>query len=146
MVVQVCLPPVLLRLVLMRGVHVVNLGVVVLVGVSGKQMSPVLATVQVVRYVEVLVAVHHGFVPMMTLLPLLHGMTFLGSLPTSTIGRYSTPAGRERAETRRLIATEWESRTRGRRALKQRWRAASARRSVQPGARLLPYSRAARIR
>jgi hypothetical protein len=51
-----------------RDVHVLQRGVVVLVGVGGQQVSPVLSPVQVVRDVIVLVPVRHGFVPMMPLL------------------------------------------------------------------------------
>lgn len=47
-----------------RDVDMLDCCVVVLVTVSGEQMSPVLTTVQVVRHVEVLVTVLDGLVLM----------------------------------------------------------------------------------
>ena len=49
-------------------VHMLQRGVVVLVGVGGQQVSPVLPPVQVVRHVIMLVAVLQGLVLMMPLL------------------------------------------------------------------------------
>jgi hypothetical protein len=68
-IVNVCFPPVLLFYVLVGDVHMVQFGVVVLVGVGGQQMTPVLPPVKVVRDVVVLVPVLHGFVLVTTLSP-----------------------------------------------------------------------------
>lgn len=64
MVVDVRLSPMLLLDVPMRHVHVPDFGVVVLMAVSGEQVRPVLATMQVVRHVKVLVTVLQGLVVM----------------------------------------------------------------------------------
>ena len=72
MVMNVSLSPVLLCLVAMRRMHVVDPGMVVLVGMGGEQVPPVLATMKVMRDVEVLVAMHEGLVPMMALRSLRH--------------------------------------------------------------------------
>src|SRR5215216_6701159 len=63
-VVDVSLAPVLLLDVLMRDVHVLQLGMVVLVHVGGQQVAPVLPSMQVVGHVEVLVIVHRRLVVM----------------------------------------------------------------------------------
>lgn len=60
MVVHVGLSPMLLIHVSMRDVHMLHLSVVVLMAVGGEQMAPVLPTVQVVRHVEVLMAMRDG--------------------------------------------------------------------------------------
>lgn len=57
-------PAMLLLDVSVRDVDMLDRCVVVLVTVSGEQMSPVLTTVQVVRHVEVLVTVLDGLVLM----------------------------------------------------------------------------------
>ena len=64
MVVDVRLPSVLLLDVSVRDVHVLDFSVVVFVTVSGEQVPPVLATMQVVRHVKVLVTVLDGLVLM----------------------------------------------------------------------------------
>jgi hypothetical protein len=71
-VVDMGFPAMLFGFVLVWRVHVLDRRVVVLVGVSGEQMSPVLTAVQVVRHVEVLVTMNHGLVLMVALRALLH--------------------------------------------------------------------------
>src|SRR6266542_7122936 len=61
-VVHVPLPAVLLRHVLMGHVDVVHLRVVVLVGVGGEEVAPVLTSMEVVGDVEVLVTMLDGVV------------------------------------------------------------------------------------
>jgi hypothetical protein len=65
-VVDVGLPSVLLGLILVRDVHVLHLGVVVLVRVSGKEMHPILASMEVMGDVEMLVAMVECVVVMAT--------------------------------------------------------------------------------
>ena len=62
MVVHVSFPPMLPFHVPVRDVDVLDLGMVVVVGMSGQQMGPVLAPMQVVRDVEMLVTVFDGVV------------------------------------------------------------------------------------
>jgi hypothetical protein len=69
MVVDVCLPPMLLLRVLVRDVHVIHCRMVVLVSVSGEQVSPVLSLVQVMRDVIVLVAVLQVLMLVVSLVP-----------------------------------------------------------------------------
>ena len=69
MVVDVSLSAVLLVDVTVRDVNVVHSRMVVLVGMSGQQMAPVLSLVQIVRDVVVLVPVLQGFVGVVTLRP-----------------------------------------------------------------------------
>jgi hypothetical protein len=68
-VVHVRLPSVLLLRVLVRDVHVINGGMVVVVTVRRQKVTPVLATVQVVGDVIVLVPVLHRIVLVMSLRP-----------------------------------------------------------------------------
>jgi hypothetical protein len=56
-IVHVSLAPVLLLGIPMRHVHVLERWMVVLVGVGGQEVPPVLPAMQVMRHVEVLVAV-----------------------------------------------------------------------------------------
>ena len=69
MIVNVRFPAMLLVCVPMGNVHVLERGVIVLVDVSGQQMTPVLSLMQVVRDVIVLVAVFQGPVLVMSLVP-----------------------------------------------------------------------------
>ena len=69
MIVNVRFPAMLLVRVPMGNVHVLERGVIVLVDVSGQQMTPVLSLMQVVRDVIVLVAVFQGPVLVMSLVP-----------------------------------------------------------------------------
>jgi hypothetical protein len=64
MVVDMCFPAMLLFNVPVRDVHVLDARVVVGVAVRGEQVPPVLALMQVVRYVKVLVTVLDGLVLM----------------------------------------------------------------------------------
>lgn len=82
-VVDVRLPPVLLLPVSVRDVHVFDLGVVVLVGVRGEQVHPVLTTMQVVGHVEMLVTVLRSLVVVTTLRLRLH-QAYLHSVAYST--------------------------------------------------------------
>jgi len=76
MVVHVPLPAVLLRHVLMGHVDVVHLRVVVLVGVGGEEVAPVLTSMEVVGDVEVLVTMLDGVVVMVTLCLSRHRASF----------------------------------------------------------------------
>jgi len=69
MVVDVSLSAVLLVDVTVRDVNVVHGRMVVLVGMCGQQMAPVLSLMQVVRDVVVLVPVLQGLVRVVTLRP-----------------------------------------------------------------------------
>jgi hypothetical protein len=95
-VVEVGLPPVLLGLVLVRGMDVIERRVVVLVSVRGEQVAPVLSLMQVVRHVEVLVAMHDRLVLVMASRAPLHRQT------SSDRSRLrlpdATPRARERTE------------------------------------------------
>ena len=65
-IVDVGFPPVFLVEVPVGDVHVIQGGMVVVVGVGGKEMTPVLSLVQVMRHVVVLVPVLQGLVLVMT--------------------------------------------------------------------------------
>jgi hypothetical protein len=67
MVVDVRLPSMLILRVPVGDVHVVQRGVIVLVGMVGLKMAPVLTPVQVMSDMEVLVPVLHRVMSMMTL-------------------------------------------------------------------------------
>jgi hypothetical protein len=67
-IVDVGFPSVFLVEVPVGDVHVIQGGMVVVVGVGGNEMTPVLSLVQVMRHVVVLVPVHQGLVLVMTLL------------------------------------------------------------------------------
>lgn len=64
---HVGLPTMLSLHVLMRDVHVLYRGMVVIVGVGGQEVPPVLSLMKIVRHVVVLVTVHHALVLVMTL-------------------------------------------------------------------------------
>ena len=65
---DVRLSPMLFLDVPVRHVYVPDFGVIVLVAVSGKQVRPVLATMEVVRHVKVLVTMLQGLVVMTSML------------------------------------------------------------------------------
>lgn len=89
MVVDVGFSAVLLVHITVRDVHVVHAGMVVLVGMGGQQMTPVLPLMQVVRDVVVLVPVLQGLVHVVTLRP--RHRTHLSSLTDPADERPYTP-------------------------------------------------------
>jgi hypothetical protein len=86
MVVDVRLSPMLLLDVSVRHVHVPDFGVVVLVAVSGEQVRPVLATMEIVRHVEMLVTVLQRFMVMTSKLS--HSLTSNWPQRTAESARY----------------------------------------------------------
>jgi hypothetical protein len=72
-VVDVGLPWVLLLDVLVRDVHVFDLRVVVVMLVGREEVTPVLASMQVMGHVVVLVAVDNGLVLVTAFAPVRHG-------------------------------------------------------------------------
>ena len=67
MVVHVGLPGMLALHVLVRDVDVLYRGMVVIVGVGGEEVPPVLSLMQIVRHVVVLMMVHDALMLVMTL-------------------------------------------------------------------------------
>jgi hypothetical protein len=67
-VVDVALPPVFLLRIPVRDVHVLHRRMVVIVGMGRQEMAPVLASMHVMRDVEVLVPVLQRLVLMVALL------------------------------------------------------------------------------
>jgi len=71
-IVHVSLAPVLLRLIRVRDVNVLNRRVVVIVGVRGQQVTPILPPMEIVGDVVVLVPVLDLIVLVMTAILLPH--------------------------------------------------------------------------
>jgi hypothetical protein len=112
-VVDVSFSSVFLGLVLMGDVDVLDLRVVVLMGVGGQEMHPVLASMEVVRDVEMLVAVVEGVVVMASSWLCVHrpSIQWLSFLLYAALPR---PAEAVVAPVERQLRPRQESRSEGR--------------------------------